>query len=266
MDQPTKPPVILVTGASRGLGRGIAETLAADGMNVAIHYAGNQAAAEETRAACTAVAASPDQRFEIVQADIGDSAQRDALIPATLEAFGHLDALINNAGITSVGRRDIVEATEGSWDTVMGINLKAPFFLARDAANYFIANPEKARLASGYKLAFISSISATSASTNRGDYCISKAAMGMVNQLWALRLAEHGVQTIEFRPGIMATDMTAGVKEKYDALIADGLVPQKRWGKPEDLGIAVQNYLNGSMPFSTGETVYIDGGLHHAKL
>jgi NAD(P)-dependent dehydrogenase (short-subunit alcohol dehydrogenase family) len=235
-------------------------------MSVAIHYAGNRAAAEETQAACLAVASSTAQQFELIQADIGDSAQRDAVLPATLAAFGHLDALINNAGITSVGRKDILDASEDSWDTVMGINLKAPFFLARDAAQYFTENIGKSRLSSGYKLAFISSISATSASTNRGDYCISKAAMGMVNQLWALRLAEHEIQTIEFRPGIMATDMTAGVKDKYDALIAAGLVPQKRWVKPEDLGIAVSGFLNGHLPFSTGETIYLDGGLHHARL
>lgn len=262
----SEPPVILVTGASRGLGRGIAVALAADGMSVAIHYAGNRAAAEEAQAACLAVAPSTAQSFGLIQADIGDTAQRDAVLPATLAAFGHLDALVNNAGITSVGRKDILDASEDSWETVMGINLKAPFFLARDAAQYFTGNSDKARLPGGYKLAFISSISATSASTNRGDYCVSKAAMGMVNQLWALRLAEHQVQTIEFRPGIMATDMTAGVKEKYDALIADGLVPQKRWGKPDDLGVAVRSFLRGNLPFSTGETIYLDGGLHHAKL
>ncbi len=263
---PDSPPVVLVTGASRGLGRGIAECLAADGMSVAIHYAGNLEAAEQAMGACQAVATSTAQEFHLIQADIGDSAQRDAVLPATLASFGHLDALVNNAGITSVGRKDILEASEDSWDTVMGINLKAPFFLARDAANYFADNAENSRLASGYKIAFISSISATSASTNRGDYCISKAAMSMVNQLWALRLAEHQIQTVEFRPGIMATDMTAGVKEKYDALIAEGLVPQKRWGEPEDLGIAVRGFLQGGLPFSTGETIYIDGGLHHANL
>lgn len=263
---PDSPPVVLVTGASRGLGRGIAECLAADGMSVAIHYAGNLAAAEEAKAACQAVATSAGQEFHLIQADIGDRAQREAVIPAVLASYGHLDALVNNAGITSVGRRDILDASEESWDTVMGINLKAPFFLARDAANYFADNQDRTRLASGYKIAFISSVSATSASTNRGDYCISKAAMTMVNQLWALRLADHQVQTVEFRPGIMATDMTAGVKGKYDDLIAAGLVPQKRWGTPEDLGVAVRSFLNGGLPFSTGETIYIDGGLHHAKL
>ena len=260
------PPVILVTGASRGLGRGIAEALAADGMSVGIHYAGNREAAEATRDACLAAANSTAQQFELIQADIGDRAQRDALLPATLATLGHLDALINNAGITSPGRKDILEASEDSWDSVMDINLKAPFFLARDAANYFISNRDSARLDSGYKIGFISSVSATSASTNRGDYCISKAGIGMVNQLWALRLAEHQIQTIEFRPGIMATDMTAGVKDKYDALIEEGLVPQKRWGNPEDLGIAVRSFLNGGLPFSTGEIIYLDGGLHHAKL
>lgn len=262
----SQTPVILVTGASRGLGRGIAEALAAEGMSVAIHYAGNRAAAEETQAACLAVAPTTAQSFDLIQADLGDSGQRDAVLPATLAAFGHLDALVNNAGITSLGRRDILEASEDSWDAVMGINLKAPFFLARDAAQYFTSNLGGARLPGGYKLAFISSISATSASMNRGDYCVSKAAVGMVNQLWALRLAEHEIQTIEFRPGIMATDMTAGVKEKYDALIAGGLVPQRRWGKPEDVGIAVRSFLQGKLPFSTGETIYLDGGLHHARL
>ena len=260
------PPVILVTGASRGLGRGIAVSLATDGMSVAIHYAGNREAAEATRDACLVTASSTAQRFELIQADLGDRAQREAVVPATLAACGHLDALINNAGITSPGRKDILEANEDSWDSVMGINLKAPFFLARDAANYFIANPQDPRLDSGYKIGFISSVSATSASTNRGDYCISKAGIGMVNQLWALRLAEDQIQTIEFRPGIMATDMTAGVREKYDALIDAGLVPQRRWGTPEDLGAAVRSFLNGGLPFSTGEVIYLDGGLHHSKL
>ena len=231
-----------------------------------IHFAGNEDAANATRDACVGVANDSSRKFVTLQADLGISEQRDALFAEMLDEFGHIDALINNAGITSLGRHDIVDATEESWDTVLGVNLKAPFFLSKLAANYWIDNPAAARLPDGYKLVFVSSVSATSASLNRGDYCISKAAVGMMNQLWALRLAEHRVQTIEFRPGIMATDMTAGVTDKYDRLIADGLVPQKRWGSAGDVGVAVATFLEGGLPFSTGESMYLDGGLHHPRL
>lgn len=261
-----QPAVVLVTGASRGLGRGIAEELAQAGFSVAIHFSSNQTAAEEVAAQCRKLAPSPDQQFAIIGGNIGSSTDRAAIIEKTIAAFGHLDALVNNAGIAPRVRNDILDATEESFDEVIGVNLKGPYFLSQAAARYWLKNPGKSRLRSGYKLLFISSLSANTASINRGEYCISKAGLGMATQLWAVRLADQGVQVMELRPGIMATDMTAGVKEKYDKLLAEGLVPQKRWGEPRDVGLAVRSILEGNFPFSTGEVINIDGGFHLRRL
>jgi len=263
---PEPIPTALVTGASRGLGRGIAVELARAGFSVALHYVGHREAAEECAALCLAAAPSFDQAFPLLQADIAVPAERVALFAATLAHFRRLDALVNNAGITSPGRKDITEATEESFDRVLAVNLKGPFFLSQLAANHWLALQESCPLPGGFKLVFISSISATIASLNRGDYCLSKAGLGMAAQLWALRLATVPAQVVEFRPGIMATDMTEAVREKYDALIADGLVPQNRWGTPGDVGIAVRSFCLGGLPFSTGEAIYLDGGLHHPRL
>ena len=257
-----KPPVALVTGASRGLGRGSAVELARAGLSVAVHYGTNRAAAEETILACQEVALSDQQRFVPVGGDVSKAADREDLFRTTLDSLGHLDVLVSNAGITSPGRLDITEATEANFDHVLGVNLKGPFFLAQRAARYWLEHANAARLETGYKLVFVSSISATAVSTNRGDYCISKASIRMVNELWAVRLAEQGIQTIELLPGIMLTDMTAGVKEKYDALISDGLVPQRRWGTPEDVGKTVRAFVEGALPFTTGDRLYVDGGFH----
>jgi NAD(P)-dependent dehydrogenase (short-subunit alcohol dehydrogenase family) len=258
--------VVLVTGASRGLGRGVAEALAKLGVSVAVHYGSNRAAADETVARCQALAPSPEQRFIPVAGDLGQAAGRTQLWTSTLEAFGRVDALVNNAGIAPRVRADITQATEDVFDEVMAVNLKGPYFLSQAAANHWLANAGKSLLPDGYKLLFVSSLSATVPSLNRGEYCMSKAALAMATQLWANRLAADGVSVIELRPGIMATDMTAGVKGKYDALIADGLVPQKRWGTPEDLGRAVSSIIAGHFPFSTGDVINIDGGFHLRRL
>lgn len=260
------PAAILVTGSSRGLGRGVALQLARTGFSVAIHYVGNKAAAEETSQACREAAPDPEQHFPIVVGNIGIAADRQALFAQTLKAFGRLDGLVNNAGIAPRVRADITEATEESFDEVLGINLKGPYFLSQLAARYWLENPGKSRIRGGYKLIFVTSISADTASVGRGEYCISKAGLAMASQLWATRLASEGVQVLELRPGIMATDMTSGVKEKYDKLIAEGLVPQQRWGTPEDVGLAVQSILMGHYPFSTGEVIHIDGGFHLRRL
>jgi 3-oxoacyl-[acyl-carrier protein] reductase len=265
-DSPTPPPVVLVTGSSRGLGRGVAESLATAGFSVAIHYASNQKAAEETAAACAALAPQPTQQFAIVGGNIGETSGRAKLWDEALAAFGHVDALVNNAGIAPRVRADITEATEESFDEVLQVNLKGPYFLSQQVVNYWLANREKCRLPGGYQLIFVTSISANTASVLRGEYCISKAGLAMAAQLWATRLADEGIQVTELRPGIMATDMTAGVKEKYDALIAEGLVPQKRWGTPADLGAAVTSLLHHHFPFSTGEVINIDGGFHLRRL
>ena len=262
----TPTPVVLVTGSSRGLGRGVAETLAEAGFSVAIHYANNQQAAEAAAEACENLAVNPEQKFALVGGNIGLAADRQRLFDETLAVYGHLDALVNNAGIAPRIRADITEATEEIFDEVIAINLKGPYFLSQLAARYWLANPGKCHLPGGYKLLFVTSLSANTASINRGEYCISKAGLGMATQLWAVRLADAGVQVLELRPGIMATDMTSGVKEKYDKLLAEGLVPQKRWGKPEDVGLAVKSILQGSFPFSTGDVINIDGGFHLRRL
>lgn len=258
--------VALVTGSSRGLGRGVAESLAKLGISVVIHYSSNKAAAEEVAQACAGLAVDSAQRFEIVGGNLGTAEGRQSIFDGTLESLGRIDALVNNAGIAPRERLDIVEAKEEIFDEVMAVNLKGPYFLSQLVAQHWLKHPGECLLPGGYKLLFVSSLSAAVPSLNRGEYCISKAALAMVTQLWANRLAAEGAQVIELRPGIMATDMTAGVKGKYDALIEDGLVPQKRWGTPEDLGKAVQSILAGHFPFSTGDVINIDGGFHLRKL
>jgi 3-oxoacyl-[acyl-carrier protein] reductase len=259
-------PVVLVTGASRGLGRGIALCCARAGYSVAIHYSGNEAAANETVNLCQAASTNPTQTFAIVQGNLGDKSERSRIFEKTLAQFGRVDALINNAGMAPRVRADITETSEESYDELMSVNLKGPFFLSQVAARYWLANPGKSAFKSGYKLIFITSVSANTVSVNRAEYCLSKAGLAMACQLWATRLANDGVQVFEIRPGIMETDMTAGVKEKYDKLIADGLVPQKRWGTPEDVGLAVEVILKGGFPFSTGEIISVDGGFHLRRL
>jgi len=259
-------PVVLVTGASRGLGRGIALCLAAEGYDLAIHYASNAKAAEETVAACRAVAADSAQRFLPFAAHLGSADERGTLVERVLSALGHLDALVNNAGMAPRERADLTAAGEAGFDELIAVNLKGPHFLSQSAARYWLDHPGGSRLAGGYKLLFVTSISATTASVNRGDYCISKAGLAMSAQLWATRLAAEGVQVLELRPGIMETDMTSAVKTTYDALIAEGLVPQRRWGNPEDVGLAVKAICRGDFPFSTGDVIHVDGGFHLRRL
>ena len=260
------PPVVLVTGSSRGLGRGVAEILAAAGFSVAIHYASNREAAEATVEACTKLATAPLQKFVPIGGNIGVAADRQKLFDGVLAAYGHLDALVNNAGVAPRIRADLTEATEEIFDEVLGINLKGPYFLSQLAARYWLTHPDDCRLKGGYKLLFVTSLSANTASINRGEYCISKAGLVMATQLWATRLADAGVQVLEIRPGLMATDMTAGVKDKYDKLLAQGVVPQKRWGTPADVGLAVKAILEGHFPFSTGDVINVDGGFHLRRL
>ena len=265
----TTPPTsatALVTGASRGLGRGIAEALSRDGLDVAIHYGSNRAAADETAESCRKVATRAGQRFVLVAGDIAKADDRRRLVEETLAGLGRLDALVNNAGIAPRVRADILEATESSFDELIGVNLKGPYFLSQLVARHWLERRGQAALPGGYKLVFVSSASAARVSLNRGEYCVSKAGLAMAAKLWAVRLAAEGVQVYELRPGVMATDMTAAVKDKYDRMIADGFIPQGRWGTAEDVGRAVSALLKGSLPFSTGEVINIDGGLHLERL
>lgn len=260
-------PVALVTGSSRGLGRGVALALAAEGYSVAINYAGNRQAAEETCGACAEKAKSKNQKFLPFQADISVKADRDRMVGEVLGAYGRLDALVNNAGIAPKVRADITEAGEESFELLIRTNLQGPYFLTQSVVNIWRQKKFSAILSGGFKVLFVTSVSAYAPSVNRGDYCISKAGLAMVVQLWASRLAAEGVQVFEIRPGIMATDMTSGVKDKYDKLIAEGqVVPMRRWGQGEDVGKAAAALLRGDFPFSTGDVFNVDGGFHMKPL
>jgi 3-oxoacyl-[acyl-carrier protein] reductase len=259
-------PVALVTGAGRGLGRGIALELAAEGFSVAINYASNEATAAETVDLCRRAARVAHQQFVTIQADISIEPARQRLLTETLQSFGRLDALVNNAGIAPRVRADMLEATPASFNEVLRTNLEGPHFLTQLVARHWLAHQLPPALPSGYKVVFISSVSADTASVQRAEYCISKAGLAMSAQLWATRLAEDGIQVVELRPGIMTTDMTAAVKDKYDSLLSTGLVPQRRWGTAEDVGRAVRSILAGDFPFSTGAVIPIDGGLHLRRL
>lgn len=260
-------PVALITGASRGIGRGIALELAKARHDLVINFASNESAARETAADCmvAAKAAGHAVRAEICRADVSVAADRQQLIEFTRSAFGRLDLLVNNAGVAPNVRADILDATEESFDRLIAINAKGPYFLTQLAARWMI---EQLAVVEAYRprIITISSISAYTASTNRGDYCVSKAALSMLTPLFASRLAEHGILVYEIRPGIVATDMTGPVKEKYDKLIAGGLTPIKRWGAPEDVGRAVAAIAQDLLPFSTGEVINVDGGFHLRRL
>ncbi len=259
-------PVALVTGASRGLGRGIALQLAKMGYDLAIHYASNRAAADEAVKLCREAAADKNQKFFPVSAHLASSQDRVAMMDAVLGEFGRIDALVNNAGIAPRARLDITVAQEENFDEVIAVNLRGPYFLSQLAAKWWLDHPGQSLLPGGYKLVFVTSISVHTASVNRGEYCIAKAGLAMAAQLWSVRLAAEGVQVYEVRPGIMKTDMTAGVTDKYDKLIAEGLVPQKRWGTPEDIGLAVASLCRGDFPFSTGAVIDVDGGFQLRRL
>jgi NAD(P)-dependent dehydrogenase (short-subunit alcohol dehydrogenase family) len=262
--------VALITGASRGIGRGIALELAKVGSDLVINYAGNSAAAGQTAADCHALAKASGRtiRAEICQADISASGDRQKLIEFAKSQFGRLDLLVNNAGVAPDVRADILEAGEASFDRLININVKGPYFLTQLAARWMIeqsrAGESPGRVAP--QIVTITSVSAYTASVNRGEYCVAKAALSMLTPLYAARLADHGIRVYEIRPGIVATDMTGPVKEKYDRLIAEGLTPIKRWGLPEDVGKAVVAIAEGLLPFSTGEVINVDGGFHLRRL
>ena len=254
-------PVALVTGASRGIGRAVALRLAEGGFSVVVNYFSSEDAAAEV----VGQIETSGEKAVAVQGDVSQSADRARLIEQTLGRFGRLDLLVNNAGITSVGRKDLLEATEESWDTVFSTNLKGPFFLAQLAAREMMRLVTEGRIQRG-TIVNISSISAYAVSTNRADYCMAKSAMEMMTWLLADRLAEHQINVYEVCPGVIASDMTAPVKEKYDKLIAEGLSPIRRWGQPEDVAAAVAMLASGTLSFSTGQRINVDGGFHIRRL
>lgn len=261
--------VALITGGSRGIGRGIALELASLPFDLVINYASNTEAARATARECSEIAQRLGRtvRAEIVQADISQSADRQKLIDFTREKFGRLDLLLNNAGVAPQTRADLLEAGEESFDRLININVKGPYFLTQLAARWMIQQVQSQPTDHPRpQIVTVSSISAYTASVSRGDYCLSKAALSMITQLYASRLAEFGINVYEIRPGIISTDMTGPVKDKYDKLIAEGLTPISRWGQPSDVAKAVAAIAQNLFPFSTGEIFNVDGGFHVRRL
>lgn len=259
------PAVALVTGGNRGIGLGISRRLVADGFAVSI-----LATREEPTDVLDELreTAGDPSLVRYVRGSVADLDDHRRYVDDAVDAWGRLDLLVNNAGVAPSVRADLLEATAESFDRVLGINLRGPYFLTQEFARRVIElrgpldalpEPPAGPVAT---IINVSSISATTVSTNRGDYCISKAGVGMATQLWAARLGPEGVVVHEVRPGVIATDMTAGVTGKYDALIEQGLAPVNRWGRPADVAGAVSILASGQTPYSTGEVFHVDGGMH----
>jgi NAD(P)-dependent dehydrogenase (short-subunit alcohol dehydrogenase family) len=263
---PDNRPVALVTGASRGIGRAITLELARIGYDVMLNYRSNEAAARETCAEAKVIGGEAS-KMSVCCADVALTKAREELLATTKNELGRLDVLVNNAGIAPEKRADLLEATEEDFDRLIDVNLKGPYFLSQAVARWMIEQKSSGHIPD-YRPAIINitSVSSYAASPERGAYCVSKAGLSMATSLFAARLADEGVNVYEIRPGIIATDMTANVKEKYDRLINQGLTPLKRWGTPEDVGRAVAAVASGSFRFSTGETINVDGGFHLRRL
>jgi NAD(P)-dependent dehydrogenase (short-subunit alcohol dehydrogenase family) len=242
-------PVAIVTGASRGIGRAIAVELASTHRLVAT-YRGREDAARTLQ---------NETGAEIFQLDIASAADRQGVLAFCKEKFGRLDLLVNNAGMAPRVRADLLEASEESFDELVGTNLKGPYFLTQAAARWMLERKTG-------RIVFITSISAYTSSTNRGEYCVSKAGLSMAVQLFANRLAGDGITVFEIRPGVIETDMIAAVKGKYEKLVADGLLPQPRLGRPEDIAKAVRAIADGLLDYSTGQVLDVDGGFHLRRL
>jgi 3-oxoacyl-[acyl-carrier protein] reductase len=254
--------VAVVTGGGRGIGRGIVAELATLGMAVVVNYRTDAGSAES---ACREAEQRGAARARAVRADVGDPEDGRGLLEKVLEEFGRIDVWVNNAGVAPERRVDLLEIAPESWDRVLATNLRGPFFLTQAVARAMIGLAA-AGAVEDPQITFITSISSVAASVNRGEYCVAKAGLSMVAQLFAARLAEHGIKVYEVRPGIIATEMTAPVREAYDRRIAEGLSPIRRWGTPADVGRAVAALAAGALPFSTGEVIYVDGGLHLRRL
>ena len=253
--------VAFITGGSRGIGLGIAEHLAKAGFNLAINGMRPEAAVQEVLEDLTKLGA----KVIYCRGDIASAEDRRFMLARIKEHFGALHVLVNNAGVAPKERNDILQATEESFDYVISTNLKGTYFLTQAVANWMI---EQRTDTEAFRNCIInvSSISATIASVNRGEYCVSKAGLSMATQLFAVRLGEYNIPVYEVRPGIIKTDMTAGVTAKYDELIEKGLCVQKRWGYPDDIGKAVAALAKGDFPYSTGQVLMVDGGLTLGRL
>ena len=248
-------PIALVTGGTRGIGFGIARALAKEGWDLAI--CGRRRESEVAEALDELRSAGATVGYWL--ADLAEAGDRARLVSAVRSRYGAVNALVNNAGRAPRVRADLLDATEESFEELIRTNLQGPYFLTQA-----IARDQLARRANDPSfqacIVFITSVSAEMASVNRGEYCVSKAGLAMTVRLFSTRLAEHGIPVYEVRPGIIATDMTAQVKDLYDRRIADGLVPERRWGQPDDVGRVVATLARGDLPYATGTVVHVDGG------
>ncbi|NQV35392.1 MAG: 3-ketoacyl-ACP reductase [Phycisphaeraceae bacterium] len=253
--------VALVTGGTRGIGLGIATQLAQAGYDLALNGMRPQVDVQNV------IDALKQRGHDVIycQADIGSPASRQQMLETLKDHYGGLHCLINNAGVAPKERADILEATEASFDFVVNTNLKGPYFLTQAVANWMIQQ-KQTQPEMEASIINVASISSDMASINRGDYCVSKAGLTMMTKLFATRLGEHNIPVYEVSPGIIQTDMTAGVKAKYDKLFADGLAIQPRWGMPKDVGKAVASLARGDFPYSSGQIFRIDGGLTVPRL
>jgi NAD(P)-dependent dehydrogenase (short-subunit alcohol dehydrogenase family) len=258
----------LVTGSSHGIGRAIVMQLAKLDFSVVINGASTNKISDEYYSELKGVYKEElDDRCIYIQADISKKEERDHLITKIQEKFNRLDVLVNNAGVAPKKRQDILITTEESYDRVMAINLKGPYFLTQSIANWMlkIKNEQNIDKYQPY-IINISSINRFTSSTSRGEYCISKAGISMMTKLYGDRLAEHNIPVYEISPGIIDTPMTETVHDKYEKMINEGLTPIKRWGKPEDIAKPVAAIVMGLIPFSTGSVIDIDGGFHLHRL
>lgn len=253
--------VALVTGGTRGIGLGVARALAADGFDLALCGLRQEAQVAGVLEELRALGA--DVRY--FRADIGSSDDRVRLLARVRSSFKRLHVLVNNAGVAPELRADLLEASEESFDRLVGINLKGPHFLTQAVARWML---EQKELEEGYGgvIVFVTSVSAELASVSRGEYCVSKAGLSMTARLFAVRLATEGIPVYEVRPGVIRTDMTVGVADKYDRQIREGLVPQGRWGEPADVGRVVAALARGDAAYSTGAVILVDGGLTLPRL
>lgn len=258
--------VALITGASRGIGRGIALELAQHGYDIAaVATKADPANREKGLFEVKDRVEEHGVRFLPLCADLADLSAHEHLVDEAVDALGAVDILVNNAGVAPLERLDILETTPASFDRLMNINLRGPFFLTQRVANRMVEQVRQGRAYSPM-IVFVTSISSHTASPNRAEYCVSKAGLSMAAQNYAVRLADQGIRVYDLRPGIIATDMTAGVTSKYDALIEQGLLLQKRWGTPEDIGKAVAALAEGYFPYSTGSVIEIGGGFSIHRL
>jgi len=256
--QPSNPRVALVTGGARGIGLGIARALAAEGWRLAL-------CGVREPDAIRGVLDQFEGMAEYFQADVGSSADRGRLAAAVGERYGAVNALVNNAGRAPRVRADILDASEDSFEELLRINLQGPYFLTQALARQMTARKSDDPAFTG-AIVFVTSVSAEMVSIARGEYCVSKAGLAMAARLFAVRLAPLGIPVYEVRPGIIATDMTAAVRDVYDARIADGLVPERRWGQPDDIGRTVAALVRGDLPYATGSVIHVDGGLAIPRL